>query len=144
MRINIYTDASHCYINNFAACGYVLVHNGNLLRHVVTLVEGIHNTQAAECYAAYLGLIEAFGVKNMTQVSVKTDSAAVIQVITGKKLFKTNHEDLDEALAAYAEHSIKVRVAKVPAHSTNYFNNKVDNSVRNAFRKHLKNIPVKH
>lgn len=138
MKINIYTDASHCYVNNFAACGYVLVQNNVIFRHVVMLVEGIHNTQAAECYAAYLGMVEAFGVKSMTEVCVRTDSTAVIQVITGKKLFRTNHDDLTDVLSVYAENHIKVRTTKVVAHTSNYFNNKVDNAVRNAFRKHLK------
>ena len=143
MKVTIYTDASSNQYKSISACGYILLKNGRILKHEITLVDEMKCSHEAECYAVFLSLIECFKFKNITQVNINSDNLMVIHTLRGKlkntKLAGNKYFImLQECMETYKQLNIALKVYKVKAHSNNEMNNKVDSSVRIELRKHLK------
>lgn len=101
------------------------------------------DSHEAECYAAFLSLIECFKFKNITQVNINSDNLMVVHTLRGKlkntRLAENKYfRMLQDCMETYRQLNIKLKVYKVKAHSKNEMNDKVDTSVRTELRKHLR------
>jgi ribonuclease HI len=137
MTVNVYSDASYCDKNKIGSCGFVIINKGRIIKHQVTIISNINNSSDSEVYSAYLGLIEAYGIKEIKQVRLFTDAQIVVAILNGRvgtKIKNKIYDELKEVSKAYSEMDIILKVQKVRAHSNDKYNNKIDISVR----KHLR------
>lgn len=142
MKLKVYTDASFDLSTRTAACGYVVISEGEPIKHEVILLSEMPTSQSAECYSVYLALLEAIKYKP-THIEIRCDCQAVIHLWQDKikqrtlnrsKCMTMLKEVMDGLKASYAF----ITFRKVKAHSACEMNNKVDKSVRHQLRKYLK------
>lgn len=133
MVVLAYTDASYNPHINVAACGFCVLANGKMIKHEVTLVEGLGNSTEAEIFSVVLALQYAFLVKSVDSIFINTDCKTIVDM----KNKKTLALELYETLEIIKEHKIGVTIQHVRAHGTNRMNNKVDRSCNKSLKQFI-------
>lgn len=140
MTAVVYTDASYSSRLDVAACGFVLLVDGRIVRHSVTLVEGLGKPSAAEHYAMVEGLQAAYMVRGVTEIKLKTDHKATVELMTKPRLRCKLPKELKETIYMIIDDSILFFAYHVKAHASNKMNNKVDAACRETLYHHTLNV----
>lgn len=136
MTIVVYTDASYCNRKMVAACGYVLIIEGKMVKHTVVLAENVPTCTAAEFLSANLAIQEAYLHKGVTEIIIYTDCNTIITHRGGMgSRSKFMADELAETMEMLQEDGITLTKKHVKGHNNNFYNEKVDRSCRNELRK---------
>lgn len=138
MTVIVYSDGSHCPRTKVAACGYVLLVDGKVIKHQVILL-GDCSSGDGEFYAAIVGLQEAYLQKGVTEIHLYVDYTGVIYFRNGfRAKQKPLAKEFHETKLMIREDGIELKISHVKGHSTDKYNIKVDTSCRDHLRKYLK------
>lgn len=135
MTVVVYSDASHCPQKKVAACGYVLIIEGKLVKHIVVLMENVPTCTAAEFLSANMGIQEAYLQKGVTKIILYTDCNTIITHRGGIGSTKFMADELSETVEMLKEDGIILTKKHVKAHNKDFYNEKIDRSCRNELRK---------
>lgn len=145
MKIAIYSDSSYCHITKVAACAYIILSQGNIIKNHVTIMGDVQNSTQAEILAATFGLQDGFLMNGVSEVVLCSDLKSLVD-FTNIHLYKSTLKKREEVYREYRdtihimnECGVKVIVRHVKSHSTNQNNKLVDESAVTTLRRYLKN-----
>lgn len=137
MRVIVYTDASYNDIYDIAACGYVVIINGEVVMHRVRILTNIGCSGNAEVYAAADGSQYAFLIPGVTEIRIRTDYHSLTQKRRGGRRRNLIWTELLETIEMIRESKIKFGLDYVKGHNGNKYNTIIDESCRTELRKHI-------
>lgn len=136
-NILIYTDASYSNQKKLAACGYVILRDGHMVKHEVLLVGNISNVDEAEVYAICFAINVAYSMPMVRRICVNTDSKNV-HARWVKRPDDPRFVHLGKLIKKIHNKGILFAINYVKGHANNRHNNLVDQSCRKILRTHLK------
>lgn len=140
MTVTCYTDASYSHEKNISACGFCVLVGGKMVKHEISLVEGLGGPGQSEVYAITAALQYAFLMEGVTGIILHTDFMPIItrrhdKKRTGNRRPKLDYQDFYDTVEVIKEHNIWIRITYVNAHADNWVNNLVDEACRQNLRK---------
>lgn len=137
-NILIYTDASYSKDRKLAACGYVILRDGKMIKHEVLLLDNVVSIDDAELYAICFALKVAYSEQMVRRICVNTDSMN-IHTQWLKYPEKDKFFQLEKLRKKIQNKGILFAMNYVKGHANNRHNNLIDQSCRKILRTHLKN-----
>lgn len=136
-NILIYTDASCSYEKKISACGYVILRDGQMIKHEVLLVENVGTPDEAELYAICFALKLSYSMPMIRRITVNTDSLNIhTQWLRAPD--EERFTQLEKLRKKIQNKGILFAINYVKGHRQNRHNNLIDQSCRKILRTHLK------
>lgn len=133
MNAVVYSDASYCHKTDIAACGFLVLYNGKMIKHIVYWVSGLKGSIHAEIYALTLGLQFAFLINGVSGISAFTDCKTIVN----RRQIKERYRDLDITLRIIKAHQIYFNLHFVKGHATDRYNTMIDRSCNQQLKEYL-------
>lgn len=138
-NILIYTDASCSYEKGISACGYVILRDGEMIKHEVLLVSNINTPDEAELFAICKALTVAYQLPLVRRITLNTDSKNIHEQYIQNPIAE-KFSNLDRWVKKIRNKGMKFEFNWVRGHGSNYHNNLIDNSCRKVLIAHLKKV----
>ena len=142
MIVQVYSDTSHCEKTRIAACGFVALSDGKLIKHHVKLLSDVSGAYQGEFIAGTDALQYAFLLSGVTKIVLHTDCLALIiqsryanKRKRSKPMFITEYIETIETIN---ECGVEVECIYVEGHADDDMNNYIDQSVRYQLRNYIK------
>lgn len=140
MEVVVYTDASHDNSSKIAACGFIVLKDGQLKKHEIAIVGNLLRSSDSEIYSVIHSLEYAFLIDGVSKIIVYTDHQPI--TIKGAKIKGAAYVRLRQTINIIKEYKVRVVLTHIKGHTNNKWNTLVDVECRMALRKHLgKKIP---
>lgn len=142
-NIVIYTDASLNDEREIAACGYMIMKNGNTVKTEIVILGGIVGSHMAEIFAIKHALIEVRKhLKRVGRIKIYTDSKSVtVATNAHSPVGYLVRKELKPLMRILRESNIIIDMEWVRGHHNNQHNRFIDQFCRKELREYLKNNP---
>lgn len=127
MTMNIYTDASISDINRYAAIGYIILKENDIIAKRVSVIKWDHGTDSAEAEAIVMAATCSAVHDNLfvKEINVHTDSQLVAAMYNRNYELATFVVAIKRIMEEYWHRDVLFNVRYVKGHSNDPLNEKV-------------------